>query len=149
MVKQLTLLGCCCALALLTVWCSDQSKDEYSAAGKDLTSAAQKTGKALKEDTQKAGEEIKAKTKDVGPDLSKATANTRAVLDNDKMSLTITNAIGERKDFTVKDLKVDTNGMKITLHGSVTSAAQKQLAEKVAKDTCGAGCTVDDQLSTK
>ncbi len=149
MKKFLSLLGCCCAFAFLAAGCSDQSKDAYDAAGKDLKSAAQETGKALKEDTRKAGEELKAKTKDMGPDLSKATANTKAALDNDKMSLTITNAIGERKDFTVKDLKVDTNGTKITLHGSVSSAAQKQLAEKVAKDTCGPGCTVDDQLSTK
>jgi len=44
------------AAALLLASCSQESKQEYGAAGQDLKSAAQNTGKAIVHDTKVAGQ---------------------------------------------------------------------------------------------
>ena len=127
------------------IGCSQQSKDEYSAAGNDVKSAAQKTGEAISNDTKKAGEEFKGS--DVGKSLSQATEKTKVALENDKVSADVTHAIGESKDIQVSNLKVDTSGKQVTLQGIVPTAAQKTVAEHLAKTACGNGCVVADKLT--
>lgn len=141
-------MGCCCAIALAAiVGCSDQSKDDYSAAGSDLKSAAKETGRAISEDAKSASDTIKAKTKDLGPEVSKATSNASSALDNDKKSLAIQNAIGQRSDLTVKNLRVETNGNKVTLYGNASSHDQMLKVERIAKDVVGRQCVVNDQMT--
>jgi osmotically-inducible protein OsmY len=134
---------------MTAIGCSDQSKDDYSAAGRDMKSAAQETGKGISEDAEKAGQAIQDKTKDVGSAASKATDNAKAAIDNDKMSIAIKTAIGERKDIAARDLKVEVEGQKIMLFGSVADHPQMLAVEKIAKDVCGPQCVVDDHMTMK
>jgi osmotically-inducible protein OsmY len=103
-------------------------------------------GPEAKQDVDKADTAIKTDAAAASKSISDATANTKKALSNDETSATVKQALLTAKDLTTTNLLVDTNGKKVTLHGSVPTGDQKKRAEQIAKTQLGSGYTVVDQL---
>jgi osmotically-inducible protein OsmY len=78
--------------------------------------------------------------------ISKATASTRVALDNDATSAKVKEALMSATDMQTKDLKVNSEGKKVTLIGAVPTADQKKRAVSITKSLLGTGYSVDDEL---
>lgn len=61
----------------------------------------------------------------------------------------VTAAITANQNLHGTDIRVDGDTHGVRLTGTVNTAAQKQLAEQVAKDTLGPGATVQNTLTVK
>jgi len=99
-----------------------------------------------KQDVSDADTAIKTEGAAASKSISDATANSKKALSNDETSATVKQALLTAKDLTTANLLVDTDGKKVTLHGSVPTADQKKRAEEIAKNLLGSDYKVDIQL---
>jgi len=146
MLKKSRWLLASIAAVLAIGGCTDQAKQDYSAAGTDAANAAKETGKAISEDASKAGASFKSGADKAGQSLSAAAAGAKKALSNDETSASVQQALLAAKDLKTTNLKVDTTGTLVTLHGSVPTDDQKRRAEEIAKGVLGSTYTLDDQL---
>ncbi|HTQ09297.1 MAG TPA: hypothetical protein VMI31_04430 [Fimbriimonadaceae bacterium] len=73
--KRTLLIGV--VLAILCLGCSQQSREEYGAAGKNVTEAAKETGKGIAADAKQAGAAASKAAKDVGHDIRESTDKSK------------------------------------------------------------------------
>ena len=136
MLKRIGMLGVASlAAAIALTGCTQQSKEDYSAAGQNLSQAAKETGKGLKSDAEKAGAALKTGTAKAGDEMA-----------NDAMSAKVQEALIADKTVKINDLKVDTNGKTVTVQGTVSSADQKSKSTDIAKDKAGPGYIVVNKM---
>lgn len=111
-------------------------------AGLCLAGCSQQTINSAQKDTQhnvavvnKKADELAKQAK---PELNKLDLGAR-----------VTAAIAANQNLRGTAIRVDASPNGVTLRGSVKTAAQKTLAERVARDTLGPGKTVTDELQVK
>lgn len=146
------------AAAALLGGCTQQARDQYDAAGSDVSKAAEHTGAAVSTDAKNTGQAVaagaenaaataKAAGEKAAADAKEAGAKAAQATDNAAMTGKVKTAITSASDLNVADLNVDTTGKTITLKGSVPTADQKKRADQIAKGIAGKDYTVDDQLT--
>ncbi len=97
---------------------------------------------------------INSADKDANHDLAvanqkadQAAQQVKPKLDSLDLGARVTTAIQANQNLPHDKIRVDASPNGVRLKGTVNSAAQKQLAGQVAKDTLGAGKTVDNDLT--
>ena len=122
------------ALACLAIaGCSQEARNDYKAAGSSVTTAAKDAEKAVDADAVATGQSF--------ADATDSTAKA-----NHDTSARVKQALLDSPDIETTDLKVDTNGRTVTLHGGVQTEEQNQRAEQLARELLGSAYTVEDQL---
>ncbi|HXU33683.1 MAG TPA: BON domain-containing protein [Thermoanaerobaculia bacterium] len=105
----------------------EDAKESARQAGKDLTAAAEKAGDTAQKKIEAAGDTAKKRIEDAA-----VTASIKAKL--------IANA-----DVKAVSIDVDTVGGRVTLRGTVKTAAQRDEAERIARATEGV-VSVDNRI---
>ncbi|MEP7009436.1 MAG: BON domain-containing protein [Acidobacteriota bacterium] len=107
-------------------------------AGKDITAAAERAGDSAKKELEKAGDSAKRELEQAGDTAKKKIADA-----------TVTGSIKARliadKDVKAVSIDVDTAGGRVTLKGTAKTAAQKDAAERIARETDGV-VSVDNRI---
>jgi osmotically-inducible protein OsmY len=125
----------CTAIAgIIITGCTDEARTDYSDAGSKTAIAAKDTGKAIVADATAAAHSVAGEIDNA----------SRA---NNQTSAKVKRAILDATDIETTELSVDTNGSKVTLHGSVVTEVQNQRAEQLARSVVGPNYTVDDKLA--
>jgi osmotically-inducible protein OsmY len=111
-------------------------------AGLALAGCSQRTINSAQKDTEhnvavvnKKADELAKQAK---PELNKLDLGAR-----------VTAAIAANENLRGTAIRVDASPNGVTLRGSVKTAAQKTLADQVARNTLGPGKTVTDELQVK
>lgn len=114
-----------------------------------MENSAEQVGNAV----SKVGNEVANKVSPVVEKAKEGTQNaaskTGEVLTDSGITLRVKTALTASDKMDVSALNVDTKDKVVYLKGSVPAAAQKALAETIAKDTVGAGVRVVNQLQVK
>lgn len=131
--------------------CTPDAKSDYSQAGAAITTAAKDTGKAIKTDVDHASGSVKSSSSSSSSGSSGNSGGgtmdkAKAALTNDETSLKVKQALDSASDVQAQNIKVDTNGSSVLLHGTVPTAAQKNKATAIAKDILGSGYKIQNQL---
>ena len=138
-----TLLSIGVLAALLLGGCSQEAKNDMSAAGDAAGTAVSKTGEAAATDAKKAGDAVE-NTVEAGAEAVKDTAENVA---DSTMTPKVKQAILGASGLEAKDINVETANNTITLKGSVPSEDQKKQAGTIAEGVAGKEFKVDNQLT--
>lgn len=138
-----TLLSIGVLAALMLAGCSQEAKQDMSAAGEAASTAASKTGEAVATDTKKAGEAVK----DAGTAVVETTKDAAENVADAGMSPKVKAALQASSGLETKDIDVDTADNTIHLKGSVPSEDQKKQAQKVAEGVAGKEYKVSNELT--
>ena len=125
----------------------DKARAEASEAGDKIKEGADKTGEAIKDGAQKTGEVIKETAhdvkdavkpaaQDVGHAAKEGAQKTGRAVDATKQHVDVKAALLADKNVDASHIDVDVNKDAKTLYlrGTVPTAAQKALAERIARD---------------
>lgn len=138
-----TLLSFGVLAALLMAGCSQEAKEDMSAAGDAAGVAASKTGEAVSTDAKKAGEAVE-KTGEAVVETTKDAAENAA---DAAMTPKVKTALQAASGLETKDIDVDTKDNTIHLKGSVPTEDQKKQAEMAAKSIAGKEYKVSNELT--
>jgi len=114
--------------------CSQETRNDYHAAGSSVADAAKDTGKAIDADAK----DVERSIADAGSSVQRANRETSA---------RVRRAILDAPDIVATDLVVETKERNVTLRGIVETEVQNQSAEHIVRDLLGPAYTVDDQLT--
>jgi osmotically-inducible protein OsmY len=132
---KLTLAAMAAVFGTTLLGCTQESKQDYSQAGDNLSKAADKMGDAMSKDASAAGQKIKEESAEAGA----AGANVA-------MTTKVKSALGSAEGIDAEHIDVDTVGNTVTLKGSVDTTEQKAKAEQIARNQAGSDYTIDNQL---
>lgn len=126
----------------------DKARSGAEEAGDKIKDAAQKTGEVIKETAQDVKREAKPVAKDVGQKVKEGAQKTGEALDATKQHLDVKAALLADKNVDASHIDIDVNKDTKTLYlrGTVPTAAQKALAEKIARDKAD-GFAVRNELT--
>jgi len=132
-------------VALLAAGCTDQSRDEYSAAGHEAAQGIKTDVAVAARATKAAASAADNSLKGDGVDLHKMAKNADLAMVATKVKAELV----ATQNLDTSRLKVDTVGHTVELKGSVPDAHQKALADEKAKSAAGADYTVKDELAVQ
>jgi osmotically-inducible protein OsmY len=128
----------------------DKARAGASEAGRDIKEGAEKAGDAIKEGAQKTGDAIKEAAQDVkentkpvaqdaGAKAKEGAQKTGSAIDAGKQHVDVKAALLADKNVDASHIDIDVNKDTKTLYlrGTVPTAAQKALAERIARDKAG------------
>ena len=138
-----TLLSFGAIAVLLLGGCSQEAKEDMSAAGDAAGTAVSKTGEAAATDAKKAGETVEK----AGEAVVETTKDAAENVADASMTPKVKQALLSASDLETKDINVETANNTITLKGSVPSADQKSQAQKIAEGVAGKEFKVNNQLT--
>lgn len=107
-------------------------------AGKDITAAAERAGDSAKQKLEEAGDTATKKLAEAGDSAKKNIADA-------SLTASIKAKLIANKDVKAVSIDVDTLGGKVTLRGTAQTAAQKDAAERIARETDGV-ISVDNRI---
>ena len=115
---------------------ADRARAGASEAGDKIKEGADKAGEAIKEAAQDVKENAKPVAKDVTQAVKEGAHATGEAAEATKQHLDVKAALLAEKNVDASHIDVDVNKDTKTVHlrGTVPSAAQKSLAEKIARD---------------
>lgn len=156
--KNLLVGALAAVLGIGLTGCTPQARQEYDAAGDQISQGAGKAGDAIKTDADKSGEAIEKGAKNAGEAVENATKGAAEAVenagkevaeegDNAKTTLAVKNAILSADNIDASNLNVDTEEKTVYLRGSVPTAQGKQRAESIAKNLVGTKYTIKNELT--
>jgi len=114
--------------------------------GPQAKSDANQTGSEVAETTKNAGKSISAGAASAEASLSNDAAKAKKDLANDETSLKVKQALSSATDVDATNIKVDSSGKTVTIHGSVPTTGQKVKAGTITKDILGSTYKITNEL---
>jgi osmotically-inducible protein OsmY len=126
----------------------DKARSGAEEAGDKIKEGAEKTGEVIKETAQDVKQNAKPVAKDVEAAVKEGAHKTGEVLDAGKQYVDVKAALLADKNVDASHIDVDVSkdAKTVYLRGTVPSASQKSLAEKIAKDKAD-GYAVRNELT--
>jgi hyperosmotically inducible protein len=127
----------------------EKTSESTVAKAEDKTgAAAKKTSHATKKGTEKTVDAVKGTSGEVAKDTKSVASETGRVLTDAEITSAVKTKFMADKTVSAMAINVDTDHGVVTLKGDVKSAAEKQQALKIARETKGVRSVVD-QLAIK
>lgn len=155
--KNLLIGALAAVLGIGLTGCTPEARQDYDAAGDQMSKGAGKAGEAIKTDADKSGEAIEQGAKNAGEAVTNATKGAAEAVenagkevgeeaDNAKTTVAVKNAILTADGIDASELNVDTEEKTLFLRGNVPNAEAKKRAEQIAKTQVGSKYTVKNEL---
>ncbi len=150
--KYTAWLGAGAIMITLATGCADKNNNgqpDSMATGNEIANSTDSMGNAMSNGADAMGNAASNATTDVAQGAENAGTAIAGAGDALTYTPKIKTALGAQPALKGSSINVDTNGPKkvISLTGTVTSAAQKTMAEAIAKKNGPEGFTVENKLT--